>query len=178
MFRDLLDRIHLLAIVVVLIVMALLLGGFVGSDETLKSQRNPALERAMQEKARATFLLETYQPVEELVAADRDAEALLRLQEFEKAYPGEPHTLILRGAILVSHGVLTEGISQYASAVRLNGDYVDANSSLNRRNEISRLVESALPKLKEAMRRTETAATEKALKETYYLQSRLAGGCE
>jgi len=179
MFRDLFDRLHLLALVGVVIAIALLLGGFTGSDDKIQTQRrDPALDRAMQEKARAAFLLETYAPVEELIAGGRSAEALLRLQEFEKAYPGEPHTQILRGAILVDQGVLGEGVSQYATAVRMNGDYVDANSSLNRRDEIDQLIVSALPKARESVRRNATAAGEKTLKELYYLQSRLAGGCE
>lgn len=179
MFRDLFDRIHLLAVIVVLVAMAVLLGGFVKTGTSVSSHsRDKSLERAMQERARTAFLLETYQPIEELVAGNRQAEALLRLQAFEKEFPGEAHTKILRGAILVSQGALYEGISQYAEAVRLNGDYVDANSRLNRRSEITSLVESALPKIKTALRRSESASTEKALKETYYLQSRLAGGCE
>jgi len=179
MFRDLFDRLHLLALIGVVIAMALLLGGFTGSDDKIHTQRrDPALDRAMQEKARAAFLLETYAPVAELIAGGRSAEALLRLQEFEKAYPGEPHTQILRGSILVAQGVLGEGVSQYAAAVRVNGDYVDANSSLNRRSEIDQLVESALPKVRDSLRRNESPTGEKTLKELYYLQSRLAGGCE
>jgi tetratricopeptide (TPR) repeat protein len=179
LFRDLFDRICLVAIVAVLVAMVLLLGGFVGTEGDLSGpERDPALERAMQERARSAFLLETYQPVEKLITDNRAAEALLKLQEFDKTYPGEPHTMILRGAILVSQGVLNEGIAQYAAAVRSNGDYVDENSGLNRRDEITRLVDKALPKLKDALRHSDNPTTEKALKETYYLQSRLAGGCE
>ena len=179
MFRDLFDRLHLLALVVVVIAIALLLGGFTGGDKQGEGhRRDPALDRAIQEKARAAFLLETYAPVEELIAGGRSAEALLRLQEFEKSFPGEPHTLVLRGAILVSQGVLGEGVAQYATAIRLNGDYVDAKSSLNRREEIEKMVDSALPKTRDSLRRNASPTVEKTLKELYYLQSRLAGGCE
>ena len=141
-------------------------------------QRDKSVERAMQEKARSGFLIETYQPVEQLIEDQRYAEALLKLQTFEKSYPGEPHTLILRGSILVAQGVLGEGVSQYATAVKMNGDYVDAKSSLNRRQEIEQLVENGLPKIRESLRAAVTPSTEKSLKDIYYLQSRLAGGCE
>jgi hypothetical protein len=179
LFSDLFDRIHLLAVVLVLVVIALLLGGFIDrDDETFRSKRDPSVERAMQERARATFLLETYQPVDQMIVDKRYAEALLKLQVFEKTYPGEPHSMILRGSILVAQGVLGEGISQYAAAVKVNGDYVDEKSSLNRRDEITSLVENALPKIKESLRSTVTPSSEQSLRNLYYLQSRLAGGCE
>ncbi len=179
MFSDLFDRIHLLAVVLVLVVIALLLGGFIDrGDEPLRSKRDPSVERAMQERARAAFLLETYQPVDQMIADKRYAEALLKLQSFEKSYPGEAHSMILRGSILIAQGVVGEGIAQYAAAVKVNGDYVDEKSSLNRRNEITLLVENSLPKIKESLRSVVTPSTEKSLKNLYYLQSRLAGGCE
>lgn len=86
--------------------------------------------------------------------------------------------MILRGSILIAQGVVGEGIAQYAAAVKVNGDYVDEKSSLNRRNEITLLVENSLPKIKESLRSVVTPSTEKSLKNLYYLQSRLAGGCE
>lgn len=179
MIGDLFDKLTLAGVLVCAVAICLLLGGFIESGETVVAHgQNPAVEKAMQQRARSAFLLETYQPVEELMREARYAEALLKLQRYEKEFPGEPHTLILRASILVKQGVLHEGIDQYAAAVKINGDYVDANSSLNRRVEISELVEKAVPELKRALRATSTPTLEKALREAYYLQSRLAGGCE
>lgn len=179
MFKDLFDRLHLFAVVLTIFVIALLVSGFLGSDSSLSGQeRNASIERAMLEKARAAFLLEVYTPVESLVTAGNYAAALLKLQELEKSYPGEPHTAIWRGSILVTQGVMGEGLSRYAYAVKTNGDYVDANSSLNRRQEIGQLVASALPQLKSSLRQTANPTLERALHDAYYLQSRLAGGCE
>lgn len=178
MFRDRFDQIHLLAAVIVLAAIGLLLTGFSGDGGRTRPFSNQAVEQAMQEKARAVFLLETFQPIEALIADDRQAEALLKLQEYEKLYPGEAHTLVLRAGILVDQGGLGEGIAQYAAAVKMNGDYVDAKSRLNRRAEISRLVESSIPRIRESLRSGENPSLEKSLKDLYYLQSRLAGGCE
>ena len=179
MFRDLFDRIHLAGICVVLLALVLLLGGFVDSgDRSVRHTPDPALERAMQEKARASFLLDTFLPVENLIADSRYAEALLKLQEFEKAYPGEPHIMILRGSILVAQEIFSEGVLQYAAAVKLNGDYVDDHSELNRRDEISQLVENVVPRFRADLKRAANPTLERSLKESYYLQSRLAGGCE
>ena len=179
MFRDLFDRLYLLTAVLLLLAIILFISGFIGTDSAgPEMKRDPSMERAMQEQARAAFLLEAYSPVESLVAAGRYTEALLKLQELGKAYPGEAHTSIMRGAILISQGVLGEGLSRYATAVQANGDYVDAKSSLNRRQEITELVESALPKLKTSLQQVTTPSLERSLKDAYYLQSRLAGGCE
>lgn len=179
MIRDLFDKFLLLGLVAVAVAIALVLGGFFGQDDALITQkRNPAVERAMQEKARSAFLLETYQPVEHLMLSDRHAEALLKLQEFDKTFPGEPHTMILRGSILVTQGVLSEGLAQYAAAVKINGDYVDEKSSLHRRDEINQLVESAVPAIRKSLQVASTPTLEKSLRDAYYLQSRLAGGCE
>ncbi|PLX98481.1 MAG: hypothetical protein C0623_12465 [Desulfuromonas sp.] len=179
MFKDLFDKLILLGLAACLVGIGLLLGGFIGSDDSMSlPKQNLAVERAMQERARSAFLIDSFQPVESLMQAGRYPEALLKLQDLEKEFPGEPHIFILRGSILVSQGVLNEGIAQYAKAVKMNGDYVDANSSLNRREQIGRLVESAIPAIKSSMQNNRTSGLEKALKETYYLQSRLAGGCE
>ncbi len=175
--KDRFDQIHIFAAGVVLLAMGMLLAGFSGGDRPRPVQ-NPSLERAMQDRARAAFLEEAFLPVEEMIVAGRRTEALLRLQEFEKEFPGEPHTMILRGGILVAQGGLGEGIAQYAAAVRLNGDYVDARSRLNRRAEIAGLVETAIPKIRRALASGDNPSLERSLRGLYYLQSRLAGGCE
>ncbi|PLX79680.1 MAG: hypothetical protein C0615_02095 [Desulfuromonas sp.] len=177
--RDRFDKICLLAIVVTLIAIVAFASGFVRSDKNrVGDERGPAVERAIQEQVRANFLLETFEPVEQLKEKREYAAALLKVQELEKSYPGEPHLQILRGSILVEQGALTEGIARYAAAVRVNGDYVDANSRLNRRTEITRLVEDSLPGIKSSLEADPNPTYKKALKTLYYLQSRLAGGCE
>ena len=179
MRRDRFDRLYLLIALIVVIAIAALLSGFGDAGVAgAGSKRNPALERAMQERARANFLLELYAPVEKLVALGNYTEAMLTLQGLEKTYPGEAHTAIMRGSILVKQGVLGEGLLQYTAAVKTNGDYVDAKSSLNRRDELTRLVDSALPRIRQSIKQASTPSLERSLKDVYYLQSRLAGGCE
>jgi len=62
--------------------------------------------------------------------------------------------------------------------VRLDGDFVDRKSALNRHAQLSQLVEAQLPQALERQRQNPEAGAEQQVKQLYYLQSRLAGGCE
>jgi hypothetical protein len=178
LFRDLFDKLHWVALFgVVAAVVYLLL--FASADGTQIRKQDKRLELALQQKAKAAFLLETYGPVEELAATGNRVEALLKLEELERDFPGEAHASILRGALLVEQGALAEGIRSYVLGVRQNGDYIDERSLLGRHSEISDLVTTQLPIIKEKVERTPDSRTwNEALKNIYYLQSRLAGGCE
>lgn len=178
MFRDLFDRLHWLAFVVILGA-AVYLVAFSSSDGTSIRKQDKRLELALQEKARAAFLLETYGPVERLAEEGRVTEALLKLEELERDFPGEAHASILRGALLVEQGAIPEGIRAYVLGVRQNGDYIDERSLLGRHDEIAALVARQLPVAKERVSRSpQNRSWNATLKNIYYLQSRLAGGCE
>ena len=117
--------------------------------------------------------------MQELRDEGRAQQALLKLEEIARRYPGEAHGLVLRAALLREMGVLDRAIASYVEAVRANGDYVDANSPLSRRTEIRQLVDQGLDFFRpRAREHADNAAFAAALKNLYYLQSRLAGGCE
>lgn len=178
MLRDHFDRLHWL-LLAALIGTTLYLLAFSGSDGATVRKQDKRLELALQEKARAAFLLETYAPVEELIAAGRLSEALLKLEELERDYPGEAHAAILRGGLLIRQGAIVEGVRAYVLGVRQNGDYIDNRSLLGRHAEISSLVADRLPEVKARVDQApQSASWNWALKDLYYLQSRLAGGCE
>lgn len=154
-----------------------------GGDSNQGSTRDAALERALEkrlsEQARVTFLEDLYRPVRDLRQEGRNQQALLTLTEIARDYPGEPHGLILRGAILREMGMLERAVADYVEAVRLNGGYVDDNSPLSRRTEIRQLVDEGLARFKTRVdEQRKSPSLLKALKNVYYLQSRLAGGCE
>jgi hypothetical protein len=178
LFRDFFDRLHWLALGGVVVAVAYLLV-FAPVDGTTVRKQDKRLELALQEKAKAAFLLETYGPVEALAAAGNRTAALLKLEELERDFPGEAHASILRGALLLEQGAITEGIRAYVLGVRQNGDYIDERSVLGRHDEIEALVTTQLPFIKLRVERTPDNRTwNRALKNIYYLQSRLAGGCE
>lgn len=138
-----------------------------------------ALERAMSYQSRVALIRELYGPVETLVKAGQDQSALLKLAEIEKTYPGEAHGQILKGAIQYRLGALDEAVASYAAGVKLRGDYVDKENPLSRRNEIGKVVESGLRTVSARLALSPDNRTARAtMKQLYYLQSRLAGGCE
>ncbi|WP_020676112.1 hypothetical protein [Geopsychrobacter electrodiphilus] len=138
-----------------------------------------ALSRQVAYQARVDFLRKLYQPVEDLRAAGQVSSALLKLDELARAYPQEAHGEILYAEILLERGATKEAIDHYVRAVRLNGDYVDKGSPLNRRQAIQRLVDAQLPVFTEKARQNpQGLGLQHTLTGLYYLQSRLAGGCE
>lgn len=138
-----------------------------------------ALEREMAWQARAALLTKIYGPVEDLRREGKLQNALLKLDELERSYPGEAHGYILKGEVLVGLGALDGALSSYAAGVKLSGDYVDVRSPLNRRSEIARIVEQGLPEIaKRSAANPGNRSLADALRSVRYLQSRLAGGCE
>ena len=138
-----------------------------------------ALERAMTYHSRVALIRELYGPVEVLIQAGQDQGALLKLTEIEKTYPGEAHGQMLKGEIQARLGAVDEAVGSYAAGVKLRGDYVDKENPFSRRNEIGKVVESGLRTVSARLALNPENRTAKAtMKQLYYLQSRLAGGCE
>lgn len=138
-----------------------------------------ALERALAYQSRVALIRELYGPVETLKQGGQDQAALLKLTEIEKTYPGEAHGQMLKGEIQARLGALDEAVASYAVGVKLRGDYVDKENPLSRRNEIGRLVEAGLKTISARLALHPDNRTAKAtMQQLYYLQSRLAGGCE
>ncbi len=167
-----------LLLVCTAVIGALLLGG--GS---LASQRDltvdKALEQEMAYQAKVSFLERLYAPVTELRADGQNEAALLKLDELSRRYPDEAHGELLRGEILLQLSAIPEATSHLARAVRMNGDYVDQHSPLSRRELIDRLLAENLTGLKlRASKNPAASGLQAALKDLYYLQGRLAGGCE
>jgi hypothetical protein len=138
-----------------------------------------AMEREVAAQARAAFIEKVYAPVEEMRRQGNLPAALLKLDELGRRYPGEAHGRILQGEILRDLGSLPEATASFVAGVRMNAAYLDADTPLSRREEIRRLVADGLRTLgAEARRRPDDRAARQALQNVYYLQSRLAGGCE
>ena len=139
---------------------------------------NKTLERQLRDQARAAYLERIYQPVAELRRAGQIAEALLVLDELKRQYPQEGLGELLTGELLMERQVPRQAIEHFYNAVRLDGDFVDRKSALNRHAQLSQLVEAQLPQALERQRQNPEPGAEQQVKQLYYLQSRLAGGCE
>ena len=123
-----------------------------------------AVEAEMARAARTALLERIYAPVEQLRSQPQGA--LLKLEEISRRYPGEAHGYILKGEILHRLGACGEAAENFATAVKINPEYLDRNSPLSRRATIETLVEEP------------AASAGHAASAVRYLRSRLAGGCE
>ncbi len=156
---------------------ALLIGsGSQASQSSLAVDK--AIERDMAYQAKVSFLQQLYAPVNELRTGGQYESALLKLDELSRRYPDEAHGELLRGELLLKLQAVPQAVEHLAQAVRMNGDYVDQNSPMSRRTLIDQLLEQQLPKLKEKAASQSTAVLQAALRNLYYLQGRMAGGCE
>lgn len=176
------DRFDILTAIGFCVVLAFALLLFINGDPSGLVQGKSAslmAEKLIQERAQAAFLAETYVPVEQLIAEDRLGEALMRLEQIERDIPGEAHTALLRGGLLVRQGALVEGVAEYVRAVKARADYIDRRSPLQRRDEFELLLQSALPVLQQRLQQgAKSPSLDRAIRDLRYLQSRLAGGCE
>lgn len=179
MLRDRFDRFLWLGLAGSLAALVFLLSSGASSGSVNRHSLDKAMEEEMAYQARTAFLQKVYGPVESLINSGEPQRALLKLEELGRRYPGEAHGYVLKGAILAGLGALDEAVGSYVRGVRLNGDYVDARSPLSRRTEIRQIVEQGVKAIGEKARaHPDNPSLAAALKDVYYLQSRLAGGCE
>lgn len=181
MFADRFDRLAWAALAVTLAGLAALLFAAAGDSGGGQGGRalDRALEREMAYQARVAYLQKLYAPVEVLRGEGQAQAALLKLKELERSYPAEAHGFMLKAALLEELGAFEEAVSSYVLGVKLRGDYLDADSPLSRRAEIDALVARGIESVGRSVREERDNPTLAAtLKDLYYLQSRLAGGCE
>ena len=180
MFRDRFDRLAAVALLLVLGTLgALLATAGPSSGRQANSGPDRRIEQELLAQARRSFLERHYGPVAELRDRGELQSALLKLEELDRKFPGEPHGALLRGDLLYRMGLIDRAVISLAAAVRGNGDYLDPASPLNQRDLIAVAAEQGVPLLRDRLRGQpgdhQSAAV---LKDAYYLQSRLAGGCE
>lgn len=178
MLNDTYDRFLWIGIALVVVAIAML--PFMQRDDAAQgtaSQQSRAQEEQALADARRYLLRQRYEPVESLLQQGRSQQALLKLEELSRAFPGDAHAFILRGQILADLGAPAEAAASFAQGVRLDGSYVDKTSPLSRREAIGRLVDGI--RAKAAASSAGAASTSPEMTHNLrYLQSRLAGGCE
>ena len=178
MLKDRVDiLLGFLLLVCIASVAALLFGA--GSQASQRDMSvDKALERDLAYQAKVSYLHRLYAPVTELRQSGRFETALMKLDELSRRYPDEAYGELLRGEILLNMQAIPQAIEHLAMAVRMSGDFVDRQSPLSRRSMIDKLLEQQLPKLKTAAASQGGERMQATLKNLYYLQGRLAGGCE
>jgi len=180
MFKDHFDRFcWALLAGAILALMAVLFLSPGSLDGKPGSGHNKAMEREMAYYARVELINKLYGPVEQLRSVGSNQEALLKLDELNRKYPGEAHGHILQGLILQDMGAPDEAVASFVEGIKLNGDYVDDKSPLARRQEIQRLVDSSVKGISaRAAANPGNRTLASLVQKVNYLKSRLAGGCE
>ena len=105
--------------------------------------------------------------------------AIAELDRIAKTNPKNSLSYIYLAESYLAQGRLSDAIRNYRRAVEMNPDYVDARTPLYKGEELKKLVTEGIPKLeREKKLKPKDEEVKQALKDVYYLQRRLAGGCE
>jgi tetratricopeptide (TPR) repeat protein len=107
------------------------------------------------------------------------AEAIAEVEDIVKSHPEKSLSYVYLAQLHVEQGKLADSIHSYRRAVEMEPDYVDPRTPLFMGDEIKKLVKEGMEKLeREKTLKPKDEGVRQALKDVYYLQRRLAGGCE
>ena len=176
---DWLDKITIVAIAGITLIAV----GMLANQEIIKHQNNPgAGSKAEKERYYAEQMAKEakiYKEVNSLKEQGHYAEALAKLQEVMKTYPGKARSYVYMAQLSVAQGKLADAIYNYRLAVEKEPDYVDKRTPLNIGREIKAQVDEGLKVFgREKELKPNDKKVSEALQNIYYLQRRLAAGCE
>jgi tetratricopeptide (TPR) repeat protein len=177
---DWLDRLSIGAIAgITLIAMGMLANQAI----VKKDQSNAGIIVAVDKKAAYALRMEQdkkiYHEVVSLKGQGLYAEAMAGLNDIMKKYPENSLSYVYTAQLHLGQGNLGEGIHSYRRAVEMEPDYVDDRTPLFIGDQIRELVTEGREKFgREKELKPKDREVRKILKDIYYLQSRLAGGCE
>jgi len=102
-----------------------------------------------------------------------------KLKEIKAAHPKNPLSSVYLAQLQYEQGQIASAIHSYRLAVDSEPDYVDKKTPLFIGDKIMNLITEARSKLsRENKLRPGDKAISLALEDVYYLQRRIAGGCE
>lgn len=176
---DWLDKLSIAAIVAITLITVAMLAD---QEMTIRQQDNPGME-AKEEKNSYALQMETDKKIYEEVASFKEqglyTEAMAKLEDIKKGYPEKSLSYVYLAQLYLEQGRLGDGIHNYRRAVEMEPDYVDERTPLFIGDEIKKVVEEGREKFgREKALKPNDEKVRKAIDDVYYLQSRLAGGCE
>jgi tetratricopeptide (TPR) repeat protein len=176
---DWLDKLSIVAIVG----FSLITTGMLGNQEiTKRRQHNPGTE-AKEEKNSYALQMEIdkkiYQEITSFEKQGLYTEAMAKLKNIMSRYPEKSLSYIYLAQLYVKQGKLGDGFHNYRRAVEMQPDYADDKTPLFIGDKIKELITEGREKFgREKRLKPKDKNVSKALEDVYYLQSRLAGGCE
>jgi tetratricopeptide (TPR) repeat protein len=107
------------------------------------------------------------------------SEAMTSLKGIMETHPGKSLSYVHLARLDLKQGRLSDSIHNYRRAIDMEPDFVDEKAPLFLGQEITGVVKEGIDKLqREQKLRPKDEGIKGALKDVYYLQRRLAGGCE
>lgn len=135
------------------------------------------LQKFYAEKIAADTVL--YATVIQLLEEKRYVQVEEQLLEIEKSHPDNSKSMIYRAKLQYEQGEVAKAIHNYRLAVKKTPDYVDKKTPLFIGNKIMAVISEARGKLlREKKLKPGDMSIRVALEDIYYLQRRIAGGCE
>jgi tetratricopeptide (TPR) repeat protein len=176
---DWLNRLSIAAIAA----LALIATGMVVNQEIGEKRHNTS--RAMANTGNDSYAQQVerdkiiYQDVTSNMKQGLYDEAMAKLKSVMEKHPEKPLSYVYLAQLNLKEGKLGESIHNYRRAVDMEPDFVDKRTAMFIGDEISERVREGMEKFnREKGLRPNDEEVRRTLKDVYYLQRRLAGGCE
>ena len=176
---DRFDKFHITVIELI----SLITIGMLANQEVLKRRLGvdeaAAADRTRYYAEQMALNAKIYQDVITFKEQELYDEAMTKLQEVMEAYPGKAQSYVYLAQLTLKSGKLADAIHNYRLAVEKDPDYMDQKLPMFIGHEVNELVKESLPKFgREKKLKPKDETVKNALKDLYYLQRVLAGGCE
>ena len=176
------DRLDKFNITILVLISLITIGMLVNQEIVKRRQGNPEAaeaERARYYAEQMALNAKIYQEVISLKEQELYDEAMTKLQEVMKTYPGRAQSYVYMAQLSLKSGRLADTIHNYRLAVENDLDYLDKKTPLFIGHEIKALVTESLEKFgREVKLKPNDKEVRNTLEDLYYLQRILAGGCE
>jgi len=176
---DRLDKLNIALIAIISLITISMLANQEIIKRRLGVDEAEAAEMALYYAEKMALNAKIYQDVISLKEQELYEDAMTKLQEVMKTYPGKPQSYVHLAQLSLKSGKLGDTIHNYRLAVEKDPDYLDKKTPLFIGHEVKELVKESLPKFgREKELKPNDITVRNTLKDLYYLQRVLAGGCE
>jgi len=177
---DLIQKFTLSALLVLIIVTTgMLIQNHMSVINSPVDTANPQLDlqKIYQQKIADNDIL--YASVVDFLKQKQFSQADAKLLEIEVSTPNNPQSLIYRAKLQYGLGESALAIHSYRLAIEKSPDYIDKKTPLYMGDEIMDIISEARSKLlREKKLKPGDTSIDIAIEDIYYLQRRIAGGCE
>ena len=169
--------------ITVIALISLITIGMLANQEIIKrrlgNHEATEAERARYYAEQMALNAKIYQEVISLKEQELYGEAMTKLQDIMKTYPGKAQSYVYLAQLSFNTGKLSDTIHNYRLAVEKEPDFMDKKTPLFIGHEIKELVKESLEKFgREVKLKPNDKEVRNTLQDLYYLQRILAGGCE